>query len=1053
MSLSNLSIKRGITFTMIYLIVIGFGIFGLTQIKLDLYPNITIPVVGVMTQYTGVGPEDIENVITRPLEQTLVAVENVDKIISMSSVGSSLIILQFDWNTDIKLSEMDVRKNIDLIRDYLPPDASDPITLSFDPSMTPVMLISARSGQLGMAELRRVIDDDVRPRIERIKGVASATSGGGLERQIKVLLDPQKVAAFGIPVQQIVQKLQMENVQIPAGIVDDEYQEYSVRTYSEYKTVDQISNTVIGNVSGTPIYLKNVANVIDGYKEQNQIVRNNGEDAVMLFIQKQSDANTVQTARAVTKELPKIMESIGKDLTLEVIFDTSDFITKSLNNLVSTAVQAFILTFLVLLFFLRHIRSSLVTAISIPVSIIVTFFVMYLLNMTFNVITMAGLALGIGMLVDNSIVVLENIFRLKSGGIEIKKAADEGASEVSMAITASTLTTLAIFIPVLFLPGISGVLFKDLVVVMVSSLTVSLLIALTLVPLLSTWWLKGDKKKSKLKILRKMDSGVDKFLQGLQDGYVKILDYFLGHKKVFLAGLIVIFVITILMFPFLGGEFLPEADRSSIRISVERETGSSLASTDRTFREIERIIREEVPEAKNIQVNFGVGEGLTAIMASSNSGSITIRLPDVNERERTSFEIQDILRERFKKIPGANITIASSEDISSMGGGLMGGDISVNIFGYDRLIARELGDQVADMLTSVKGVVDVTKSYSLPKPEYQIIIDRDKASALGLSTYQIASIIGTSIRGTRATRFREQSDEYDVIVQLDKQFRKSKADIENIYITTPAGAQIPLNNVATVVPGNAEEDIIREDQERRINISCSVSGRDIQSVTRDITAGLKKINFPSEFRWEIGGMEQERRESFMYLYIALAAAIILVYMVMASQFESFLEPFIIIFTIPLAMIGVIWLLFITKTKLSVMALVGCVLLVGIVINNGIVLVDYINQLRYKHNYHLWIAILAGGRRRLRPVLMTALTTIFGMLPLALGLGTGAELWAPMALAVIGGLTFATVFTLILIPIIYLFFEQVSLKRKIKKGLVEAAEPIGRPEGFDINLVK
>lgn len=373
MSLPNLSIKRGITVTMIYLIVIGFGIFGLTQLKLDLYPNITIPVVGVMTQYTGVGPEDIENVITRPLEQTLVAVENIDKIISMSSVGNSLVILQFDWDTDIDQSEIDVRKNIDLIRDYLPPDASNPITISFDPSMTPVMLISASSSQLGMAELRRVIDDEVRPRIERLKGVASAASGGGLERQIKVLLDPQKVAAYGIPAQQIVQKLQMENVQIPAGVVDDEYQEYSVRTYGEYRTVEQIANTVIGNVSGTPIYLKNVANVIDGYKEQSQIVRNNGEDAVMLFIQKQSDANTVQTARAVAKELPKIMELVGKDVKLEIVFDSSEFITESLNNLVSTGVQAFILVFLVLLFFLRYIRSSLITAISIPVSIIVTF--------------------------------------------------------------------------------------------------------------------------------------------------------------------------------------------------------------------------------------------------------------------------------------------------------------------------------------------------------------------------------------------------------------------------------------------------------------------------------------------------------------------------------------------------------------------------------------------------------------------------------------------------------------------------------------------------------
>jgi HAE1 family hydrophobic/amphiphilic exporter-1 len=587
-----------------------------------------------------------------------------------------------------------------------------------------------------------------------------------------------------------------------------------------------------------------------------------------------------------------------------------------------------------------------------------------------------------------------------------------------------------------------------MIVVMICSLTVSLLIALTLIPLLSSRWLKGERKKPKSKVIRNIDSVIGNFITALENRYVRALDYLLGHKKSFLFGLIGLIVVTIIVFTFIGGEFLPEADTSSIRINAEREIGASLSSTDKTFREIEKIIWEEVPEAENVQINFGTGEGITAIMASSNSGSITIRLPDRKDRDRTVYEIQDILRERFRKIPGANITIAGGEEISAM----MGGSIEVKIFGHDRAVARALGEQVENLMNSIEGVVDVTKSYSLPKPEYQILVDRDRASALGLSVYQVANTIGTNIRGSLATRFREEGDEYDVVVLLDEQFRKSKTDIENIYVTSLTGAQIPLKNVAKVVPGNAEESIFREDQERRVSISCSVSGRDIQSVTRDISAGLEKMNFPPEFRWEIGGVEEERQESFMYLYIALIVAIVLVYMVMASQFESLLDPFIIIFTVPLAMIGAVWMLFVTGTSLSVMALVGCVLLVGIVVNNGIVLVDYINQLRYKHNYHLWIAILAGGRRRLRPVLMTALTTILAMLPLAVGIGTGAELWAPMARAVIGGLISATVLTLVLIPIIYLFFEQVSLKRQIRKGKHEA-EPIGRPEGFDIEKVK
>ncbi|MCK4715408.1 MAG: efflux RND transporter permease subunit, partial [Candidatus Marinimicrobia bacterium] len=495
-------------------------------------------------------------------------------------------------------------------------------------------------------------------------------------------------------------------------------------------------------------------------------------------------------------------------------------------------------------------------------------------------------------------------------------------------------------------------------------------------------------------------------------------------------------------------EFMPKTDQSFIQIRVERETRASLTATDKTFRKIEKIIDEEVPEANNVQISFGMGEGFAAMFGSgSNRGEINISLPDVNDRKRDSFEIESILRKRFEKLPGTKITMES--------GGMMfgsGGDIEIKIFGYDRKITTTLCDELEERMKKVDGVVDIIKSYSQPKPEYQIRIDRDRISALGLSVYQVATTIEAAVKGKLATKFREGGEEYDVVVQLDEFYRQSKTDLENIFITSLTGAQIPLKNVASIISGEAASQIDREDQERMVSVSCSVAERDLQSVLKDIENEIRLMNFPPNYRWEIGGQAEDMQESFMWLGIAIIVAMFLVYMVMASQFESLLDPFIIIFTVPLAIMGAVWGLFLTGTTMSVTALIGIILLVGIVVNNGIVLVDYINQLRKKHGHDLWVAILIGGKRRMRPILMTALTTILAMVPIALKLGSGAELWVGMARAVIGGLTLATVLTLIIIPIIYLFFEQITLKHAMKKHKCEM-KPIGKPEDFDISTIE
>ncbi|MBU0486387.1 MAG: efflux RND transporter permease subunit, partial [Bacteroidetes bacterium] len=791
----------------------------------------------------------------------------------------------------------------------------------------------------------------------------------------------------------------------------------------------------------------NVAEVIDGYKEQTEIVRNNGVPALFMFLQKQSDANTVQTASAVLKELPKIAEDIGQGVSFNIIWNQSDFIKKSVSNLTNTAIQAFFLAFFVLLFFLRHVRSSLIAAISIPVSILITFFVMSQLGLTLNIISMAGLALAVGMLIDNSIVVLENIFRHRDMDKDIRTASDDGTTEVGVAIIASTLTTLAIFVPIFFVPGIAGVMFKDMVIAIVSSLTVSLLVALTLIPLLSSRLLTKIKQPSRWKLLQKVDDGIGNFLNNLERGYVRLLNWSLGHKKIILLAIVALFVATFFIFSSVGGEFMPKTDQSFITLNVARETRASLTTTDETFKQIEKIVFEEIPEATNVQISFGIGEGFAAMFGTgSNRGEINISIPDVKDRDRSSDEIETSLRKRFKNIPGTKVTMQSGSPFGS------GGDVTIKIFGFDRKIATTLGDEIETRMEKIEGVVDVTKSYNQPKPEYQIRIDRDRVSALGLSVYQVATTIETAVKGKLATKFREEGEEYDVVVQLDEKYRQSRTDLENIYITSVTGIQVPLKNVATIIPGEAASQIDREDQERMVSVSCTVSGRDLQSVLADIQDVLRKMNFPPNFRWEIGGAAEDMQESFMYLGIAIIIAIFLVYMVMASQFESLLDPFIIIFTVPLAIIGAIWGLFLTGTTMSVTSLIGMVLLVGIVVNNGIVLIDYINQLREKHGHDLWVAILIGGKRRMRPILMTALTTILAMFPIALELGSGAELWVGMARAVIGGLTLATVLTLIVIPIIYLFFEQISLKRAMKKHKIEM-KPIGMPEDFDISTIE
>lgn len=1029
MNITQTAIKRGVTFLMIYAIAIGFGLFSLARLNLDLYPQLEFPIIAIITQYTGVSPYDIETVVTRPMEEVVASVKNVKKVSSTSTQGLSIITLEFEWGTDMDQAKIDVRDNLDFVRDALPDDIVEPLIFAFDPSGQPILYLSVASVLHGQAELRRISEQEIEPRIERIPGVAAVFTMGGMRREIKVQADPARLRATRISIQQVSAALQMNNMQVPSGWIENTEQEFTLQTLGEYTNIEEIENTPVAMINGSVIRVKDVATVVDGFAEQRQKVWTNDKPAVILVIQKQSDANTVNVCRNVFEGIPEIEAALPRGVRIENFYDAATFINRSMSNLGNTAVQAVGLVFLVLLFFLRNFRSSVIVAITIPVSIVVTFAVMDQAGLTLNIISMAGLALAVGLLVDNSIVVLESIFRHREQGKEIREAAHVGAREVAMAITASTLTTLSVFIPVLFVPGIAGELFNEMVITICFSLAVSLLVALTLIPLLASRFLYLKAALQKKTGLSRLEDKISGWLEKLHDVYSRALRWALYHRKTVLFSATGLFILSVFVMANLGGEFMPESDMGFIAISVDRSPGTSMESMEKSAHRMNRFILENVPESEMVFANFGQGEGMYAMFSSraSSQGDVNIRLKPRAERDRNMFEIQDQLRERFKELPDVD---ARFEDRGAEAMFGSGGDIVVEIFGYDLSVSEAIANDVMKQVEGIDGIVHTETSVQELTPELQINLDRQRIADLGLNTAQVGGIISTSVLGSVVTRYREGGDEYDIRVQLIKEARTSKADVENILIPTPLGKQIPLRAVASVEYSKAPTEIIREDQERLVTVTMDVSGRDLSSVTGDVTDVLKQVSVPGDYRLEIGGVAEEQQESFMYLGMALLVAVILTYMVMASQFESLVDPLVIIFAIPLSFIGVALGLVVTGTTLSVMALVGMVMLVGIVVNNGIVLVDYINQLR-ERGKEMFDAIQEGGRIRLRPVLMTALTTILAMLPLALGLGESGENWAPMARSVMGGMTVGTILTLLVVPVIYVVVERIAEKVKAR----------------------
>jgi len=1008
-SLGELSIRRGVTTSMVYLCLVGFGLFSLSELPLNRLPEVELPVIAVITTYTGASPQDTETLLSEPIERAVSSVENVEEVRSTSRQGTSIVLISFTWGTDMNWAEVEVRKNLELFADdFLPDEASRPLTFAFDPSLSPVMFM-ALDGPLDGHQLRRIATEQVQPYLGRVEGVAAAEVMGGLDREVHVLLRPEWLQANGVAPGDVVDALRGANVVVPSGAVDDGNQRLAIQPSSLFTDVEQIRDVVVGARGGRPVHLREVAVVEDTFEEETHVVTADGEPAVLLAVRKQSDANTVQVAGAVRDALPSIEERLPDGVSLVPLFDESRPILRSIQNLATVGGQAFLLTGLVLLLFLRSWRSSLITVIAIPTSIVVAFVVMDMLDVTLNLISMAGLALAIGMLVDNGIVVLEAAFQHLEKGKSPPEAALEGAREMSMPLVASTLTTVVVFLPIMLVEGIAGEIFRDMVLTITVTLLSSLVVALSLVPLMASRML-GRGEPGRFERTLKKATG---FLDRLAPAYERALGWALDRRKRVLGAAVVAFAASLAVVPMLGQDFLPSADVSEVRVEVTAAPGTSLDEMRDLVGQVEATIRDEVPEANVVTADYGTAEGFAAIFGgTANRGTLRARLPNPTERERTQQEIEAELTERFRDIPGLEVKLASF----SLGGG--GGDIVIKLFSEDLDQLRTFGERLRGELEQVDGVRDARFSMLHGSPQLALDYDRERMRTLGVPPGAVASTVAAYYQGVNATIYREAGDEHTVRVRAPRSERRSLDDLRYLPIPLPAGGDVPLGSLVRIGDQLGPVDIEREGQRRLAKIEITrAPNQDLGGLVTRVEQRIAEVGVPEGMHVETGGTAEDLRDAFFKLAMALLAALALVYMVMASQFESLLEPFVIMFTVPLSVVGVVGALAITGTSVQVTALVGMILLGGVVVNNGIVLVDVLKR-RRAEGMDLREAALEAGRTRMRPILMTALTTILGMLPLSVGVGDGAETWAPMARAVVGGMVVGTFLTLFVIPVLY-----------------------------------
>lgn len=1036
MNLPELSVRRPITTIMLFLAIIIIGLVAFQRLPIDLLPEIEPPMISVLTQYPGASAQDVEINVTKKIESGLSSITNLKSIRSTSIDNISVVVLEFEYGTNLDEASNDIRSALEFTKRNLPEDALDPFIFKFSTNIFPVVFLAVTADESYIG-LNKLAEKEIVDPLKRVNGVGTVQAFGGPVRQILVHVDTKKLEAYNISTQQISQVLQAENINIPSGTIKMGTMEYNLRVPGEFSNIDEIKNLVISQQGGRIVYLKDVANVIDSLKDRTINVRLNGGRGLQIIVQKQSGANTVEVARNVKVKLEQIKKNLPSDVKIDVIVDTSEYIVNSINNLAEAVILGAIFVSIVILLFLRKWRATLIILVTLPVSLIGAFIYLYFTGNTINIISLSSLSIAVGMVVDDAIVILENITRHVERGARPREAAIFGSTEVGLAVTASTLTIVAVFFPLVFISGLAGILFNQLGFLVTVMILVSLLAALTLIPMLSAKLLKSKKEEKSINnpFLKKIDNTLANFLDKLDTYYSSLLEWALNHKKTVIVSTIIIFLGSISLIAIVGTEFFPRSDSGNFQMTLELQPGIRLEETIEYVKKVENIIKKDFPEIEFISGRSGVNdEGFSAILfgqrEATNISTIQVRTVSKDKRNKTIFEMADELREKLKAIPGIkSFTINTSGSMSMLTGGSTS-PIEVDIIGPNLDETYQIATKIKEHVSKLEGTRDVRIDIGDPRPELQITLQRDKMALSGLNTALVASTLRSYYYGLTATKYRELGDEYDIFISLPPEKKNSLSDIENLPIKTLYGTTVKLKDIGKVTQQYSPPEIKRKEQERVVAVLSDVEGRSLGEITSDIKKFVNTLQLPPNVTIEYAGQIEQQSDTFKDLSLLLILSIVLVYMVMASQFESLLDPFIVMFSVPFAFSGVFIALFLTNTPFSVIAFLGSIMLVGIVVKNAIVLIDYTNITRAR-GYELKEAIIYAGRNRLRPVLMTALTTLLGLIPLAISRGEGSETWQPLGISTIGGLFFSTVITLVLVPVLYSIFEtRIKQKKEI-----------------------
>ncbi len=1027
MNLSSIAIKRPVATIMLTLMVVVVGIFSLVSIPKDLMPDIQMPYALVMTTYGGASPAEVESMVTEPVEQALASVENLEEMVSYSMENSSIVLLEFNVDTDMNFATLDMREAVGMISDYLPDDCSEPMIMKLDMNMLPVMQIYV-SGDMDLSRLNTIVQDDLLSYFERSSGVASVSVQGGVDEEIAIEFNQQSLSSYGLNLTTVASLLAAENINLPSGEVGKGDNKLIVRTMGEFDSVEDIKNVPLMVSDYSIVRLGDVATITREYADQEDISRIDGNTAIGIMVSKQSDANTVDVCENVAETI-KELEKEYPDLTFTVGYDGSDYINSSISSVAKSALIGALLAVFVVLLFLGNVRSTLVIAISIPTSLLATFALMQWRGMTLNLITLCSLTLVVGMLVDNSIVVLENIFRLRQSRNSAKEAAMDGSKEIFGAIIASTLTTVLVFLPIALSNGMASLIFSDFCFTIIIALLASLVVALTVVPMFSSKLLEanvsnkylmvGTKRYKYRFIPRFMD-----FIERVKENYKVYVDKALHHRKKFIIGCVIAFLASCLLVVIVGWELLPEMDEGSVSITVNTPYGTSLADKDRIMTTVEEYCMG-IDEVDHISLTTG---SLSALSAS-NGATITVLLKDIGDRDRSTKEVAKQIEKWSKDITGAEINVSGSSSIESM---FASHDLSYNIMGKSDETLNEIGNELLAEVSKLDCVDAASLDVEEGNPEIQVVIDRGAASRYGVTAYQLATGLSNALSGTSSTDVTINEDTMSVKLSLDDSYAESVENMKQILITGNYGTAVPVSEIATFKYDNSPSVIKHNNQANYICLNVDVKGSLNKSADK-VNAVVENYVFPEGYYYNTEGLEEQMYDVFSDMLLALIVAVALVFLLLAAQFESITMPFIVVMAIPFAMSGAFLALFVTNTALSMTSFLGLIILVGTVVNNSILLVEFINQ--NKKIMGRDEALVQAGAMRLRPILMSCGTTVIGMIPLSLGLGDGGEMLAPMGISIIGGLVASTVVTLFLIPVIYSIIDDKEIARKERRKLI------------------